>query len=307
MTELRVLTTDDTAALSMEMARAVEAGDMLASSDPAGTFVLKAFGLHPGLFAGAFDGDHLVGFASAEFKITVVRADRRRQGIGRALVDFAPRLARDRGYPELLMGAVPGDPIAPAFLDATGFAYHSTVWDLDLPPDHEVPAPAWPDGVVGRPFDRERDVEAWVRVFNAAFADHPTPLQLSLEFVQAGLADHDNEDGDVILAEETATGELVGTCATDPTRREGRIGAHGEVWAVGVRPDRQGRGIGRQLVRAGVGRLRDVGVPAISLSVNGRNESALGLYESEGFVRARTRDRWARPVADADTVAETRP
>ena len=58
---------------------------------------------------------------------------------------------------------------------------------------------------------------------------------------------------------------------------------------------------------AGVARLRDVGVPAISLSVNGRNESALGLYESEGFVRVRTRDRWARPVADADAVAETRP
>jgi len=81
------------------------------------------------------------------------------------------------------------------------------------------------------------------------------------------------------------------------------VGAHGEVWAVGVRPDRQGRGLGRQLLRAGVARLRGVGVPAISLSVNGRNESALGLYESEGFVRVLTRDRWARPAA----VAELRP
>jgi mycothiol synthase len=291
-----VLTATDTAALGAEMARAVPAGDMLASSDPAGTFVMKSFGVHPELFAGAFDGDELVGFVSAEFKIAVVRPGHRRQGIGRALVDFAPGMARDMGYPELLMGAVPGDAIAPAFLGSTGFAYHSTVWDLDLPPDQDVPAPSWPTGVLGRPFDRDRDVEPWVRVFNAAFADHPTPLQLRAEFVQAGLADPDSEDGDVILAEETATGELVGMCATDPTRREGRVGAHGEVWAIGVRPDRQGQGLGRQLLRAGVARLRAVGVPAISLSVNGRNESALGLYESEGFVRVRTRDRWARPI-----------
>jgi mycothiol synthase len=289
------------------MARAVEAGDMLASSDPAGTFVMKAFGLHPSLFAGAFDGDQLVGFASAELKITVVRPDRRRQGIGRALVDFAPRLARDRGYTELLMGAVPGDPIAPAFLEATGFAYHSTVWDLDLPPDHDVPAPAWPDGVVGRPFDRERDVEPWVQVFNAAFADHPTPLQLSATFVLAGLDDPDSDNGDVVVVEEAATGEPIGFCATDPGRRNGRVAEHGEIWAVGVRPDRQGRGIGRQLVRAGVERLRAIGVPNVSLSVNGRNAGALGLYESEGFVRSRTRDRWSRPVAAADAAAELRP
>jgi mycothiol synthase len=305
--DVRVLTAADAAALTPAMGRAVEAGDMLASSDPAGTFVLKSFGLHPSLFAGAFDGHELVGFASAEFKIAVVRPDRRRQGIGRALVDFAPRMARDMGYPELLMGAVPGDATAMAFLAATGFAYHSTVWDLDLPPDRDVPGPTWPDGVVGRSFDRERDVEPWVRVFNAAFADHPTPLQMRVEFVQAGLSDPDNEDGDVILAEEVATGELLGTCATDPSRREGQVGTHGEVWAVGVRPDRQGRGLGRQLLRAGVARLRDVGVPAIGLSVNGRNESALGLYESEGFVRTRTRDRWARPVAGAGGVAENRP
>jgi len=34
----------------------------------------------------------------------------------------------------------------------------------------------------------------------------------------------------------------------------------------------------------------------VTLSVNGRNEGALRLYEREGFVRTGTRDRWARPV-----------
>ena len=294
---LRLLTAADTAALSAEIARAVEAGDMLASSDPVGSFVMKSFALDPGQFCGAFDGDALVGFASPEFKIAVVRPDRRRQGIGRALVDFADGIVRGKGRPEQLQGVLPGEPVGHAFLEATGFTYHSTVWDLDLPPDRQVGPPEWPAGLVGRPFGGTADVETWVRVFNAAFADHATPLQLDAGFVSAGLADPDTDDGDVILVEEAATGELVGFCATDPGRHEGHVSDHGEIWAVGVLPDRQGRGIGRQLVRAGVERLRAIGVPNVSLSVNGRNEGALGLYESEGFVRSRTRDRWSRPTA----------
>ncbi len=37
----------------------------------------------------------------------------------------------------------------------------------------------------------------------------------------------------------------------------------------------------------------------MTLSVNGRNAGALGLYESEGFQRTSTRERWARPVGPA--------
>ena len=129
-------------------------------------------------------------------------------------------------------------------------------------------------------------------------------MRFDAAFIEAGLADPDTDNGDVILVEAAATGDPLGFCATDPSRREGRVGDHGEIWAVGVRPDQQGRGIGRQLVRAGVERLRSIGVPNVSLSVNGRNEGALGLYESEGFVRRRTRDRWSRPVAAA---TETEP
>ena len=83
----------------------------------------------------------------------------------------------------------------------------------------------------------------------------------------------------------------------DVRRADGAItSTHGEIGLLGVRPDRQGRGLGRQLLRAGATYLRGAGIVNIGLSVNGRNEGALGLYESEGFVRDRTRDRWSRPV-----------
>jgi len=39
-----------------------------------------------------------------------------------------------------------------------------------------------------------------------------------------------------------------------------------------------------------------IGIPNVGLAVNGRNTAALALDESGGFVRARTRDRWVRPI-----------
>ena len=70
---------------------------------------------------------------------------------------------------------------------------------------------------------------------------------------------------------------------------------------MGVRPGLQGRGHGRQLLRWGVEHLRATGVETVTLSVNGRNPRALGLYEAEGFHRTSTRERWARPVPPADS------
>jgi mycothiol synthase len=106
------------------------------------------------------------------------------------------------------------------------------------------------------------------------------------------------EDADTLLLEDVASGELVGFCSTTPERAGGVAGPHAEIWTIGVRPDRQGHGLGRQLLRWGVERLRAIGARDISLSVNSRNEHALALYESEGFARISTRERWARPVPE---------
>jgi len=297
--DVRVLGPGDVEALGAEMARAVEAGDMRASSDPDGAFIHKLIAADPGQFGGAFAGRELVGLISPEVKIAIVRPDRRRQGIGRALVELGLEMERQRDRSNLLLGALPDEAIAHAFLASCGFSFHSVVYDLDLPPDRAVVAPTWPAGLVARSFDRERDVESWVALFNTAFADHPTPLQLSPAFIARGLADPDFVDADTILVEEEGTAELIGFCATDVQRRDGVHGTSAELWSIGVRPDRQGQGLGRQLVRAGVERVRALGIADAHLSVNARNASALGLYEDEGFVRSRTRERYARPVSPA--------
>jgi mycothiol synthase len=173
------------------------------------------------------------------------------------------------------------------------------VWDLELDSNRSVAEPAWPAEVVARAFDRTRDVSALPPLVNAAFADHPTPLVMEEAMVAASLDDPNILDDDAILVEDGQTGELVGFCLVDVHRTDGVPASHAEIGLVGVRPDRQGRGLGRQLLRAGVVYLRSLGVPTISLAVNGRNDGALGLYESEGFARVRTRERWVRHVASA--------
>jgi mycothiol synthase len=258
---------------------------------------MQMFAVNPGLFAAAFAGDEIVAIVMPELKVAVVRPEHRRHGIGRRMIDLAIAMEAERGRPELFMGSVPDAPAGEAFLRATGFTFHSTVWDLELPPDRPVPPPIFPDGLVARPFDRSRDVTTLASLVNAAFAAHPTPVVMEEEMVRASLDDENVLDDDAILLEDSATGETVGFCLADLHRVDGRIvSTGGEIGMVGVRPDRQGRGLGRQLLRAGVAYLREAGLSNVGLAVNGRNAGALGLYESEGFVRARTRDRWSRPV-----------
>jgi mycothiol synthase len=294
--DLRVLVPSDRAAVAAELERARVAGEIRASSDPELTFTLQILDVQPAWFGGAFDADALIGFVGPELKIAVVRPERRRQGLGRRLIELALAMEAGRDREELFMGSVPEDPGGAAFLAATGFTFHSTVWDLDLAPDRVVPEPAWPDGVVARAFDRDRDVERLPPVVNAAFADHPTPIRIEEELFRASLDDPNILDEDAIVLEERASGEIVGFCLADVRRHDGVVGEHGEIGMVGVRPDRQGRGYGRQLLRAGARYLQAAGVRVVGLAVNGRNEGALGLYESEGFGRVRTRDRWSRPV-----------
>ena len=291
------LTLGDVPALTPLVEAAVAAGDFAGSSDPRGNFFVRALDREPALVAVAWEHGQPVGLVSPDFKVLVVSASSRRRGHGRRLVEAGLTIERERHRADLFLGPPTGSAAALAFLVATGFAYHSTLWELALPPDRLVPSPGWPAGLIARSFDRSRDVVPWVALFNAAFAGHPTPLQVDEAGVISFNDDPDVDDNDVLVLEDLAEGgALAGFCSTDPRRSNNVIGADGEIGTIGVRPDRQGRGLGRQLLRWGVSRLRNVGVSHVSLSVNGRNEGALRLYEEEGFARSSTRERWARPV-----------
>lgn len=55
---------------------------------------------------------------------------------------------------------------------------------------------------------------------------------------------------------------------------------------VAVRPDRQGRGLGRRLMAFAEFRARSLGLPALRLFTNEKMTSNIGLYESLGYRKA---------------------
>ena len=293
---VRGLEPADGEALTALVERARDAGELLGSSAPHGEWVVPLALAQPSQVAVAEVAGSLAGVVLPEVKALVVEPGFRRRGIGRALVGAGLAIERERGRPELLLGILPGDAPGRAFLAATGFSYHSTVWDLELVASAPVPAAVWPDGFTARAFDRSRDLEPWVALFNVAFAEHATPLTIDEATWRATWDDPTVADDDVLVVVGPAGG-LVGFCATDsPHVGDGSAPRRGEIWTIGVAPEHRGRGLGRQLLRWGVARLRGLGVATVRLAVSARNPAALALYESDGFGRTTTRDRWARPV-----------
>ena len=292
----RGLTPADAEAFAASLERAIAAGELRGSSSPQGEHLAVWSLAEPQLVGVAELDGTLAGWVHPEVKALVVEPAFRRRGVGRALVEHGLQMEALRQRPNLLLGVVPGEEPGQAFLVATGFEQHSILWDLELPAATSSAPPAWPEGVTTRPIAFATDRLAFIRLFNAAFADHATPLQMD-----EGRADEPPQElpwkeEDLLVAEQD--GELIGFCATEPKRRpDGSVEPEGEIWTIGVRPDRQGAGLGRQLLRWGVQHLRGLGVETVNLSVNGRNPRALGLYEAEGFVRTSTRERWARPVS----------
>ena len=298
---LRLLTADDTAALSAEIARAVEAGDMLASSDP--DRVVRHEVVRRSIRA------------SSAARSTMRRArrlrrrpssrsrssgpDRRRAGDRPGARRPRPRHRPRQGPSRAAHGrACPATPIGPAFLEATGFAYHSTVWDLDLPPERLVAGA----GVAGRSHRAAVRPRCATSSLGSASSTprSPTTRRRSSsmpQFIAASLDDPDT--GRRRLRSSSRRPRPASSSASARPTHSGATGRSATTARCGRSASgRTARvvGSGGSSLRAGVERLRAIGVPNVSLSVNGRNEGALGLYESEGFVRSRTRDRWSRPV-----------
>ena len=157
--------------------------------------------------------------------------------------------------------------------------------------------PAWPPGVEVRSFVPGQDDRAWLTVNNRAFADHPEQGGWVKATLERRMAEPWFDPKGFLLAFD-ADG-LAGFCwtkvhpATDSDRELG------EIFVIGVDPSRQGSGLGRALVVAGLAHLADRGIRTGMLFVDGDNEAALRLYESLGFTIHRRDRAYEREVAPA--------
>jgi len=251
----------------------------------------------------------------------VVHPDHRRRGVGGVLLRTAERDARlpmfsgapgQRGKP-LRVWAHGDLPAARAFAAAHGYevARELLVLARTLGPDDAArDVPDLP-GLALRTFRPGADDEAWVRLNARAFADHPEQGRLTVE----DLHDRQREpwfDAEgfflVVPADDPARDDPARDDAAEPlgflwTKVEpDQGGAHdgesrvGEIYAVGVSPDAQGRGLGRALTAVGLRHLARAGCDRAVLYVDGDNAAALATYASAGFERAAVDVQYARPA-----------
>jgi mycothiol synthase len=210
----------------------------------------------------------------------------RRQGLGLAL---ARALVAEAGGHPLRLWAHGDLPAAVRLAARAGFERTRTLFQLHRPLTGEIAEPRVVPGVVIRTFRVGQDEDAWTALNHKAFASHPEQGA----WTRADLDVREREpwfdpDG-FFLADRD--GRMVGfhwTKIHAAGSEPGGGAAVGEVYVVGVDPDEQGSGLGRALTLVGLRYLRDRGLPAVMLYVDGDNTAAIRLYESLGFTRWHT-------------------
>ena len=169
-----------------------------------------------------------------------------------------------------------------ALVTAAGFERLSEQLQMRVPlPLAEQPK--WPDGVTVRTFVPGSDDAAWLRVNNLAFATHRDQGGWVEATLEARMAEPWFDPEDFLLAIDR--NRLAGFCWTKVhAPAPGDAGPVGEIYVIGVDPDRQGTGLGRALTVGGLQHLAtDRHCPTGMLYVDGANPAALGLYRSLGF------------------------
>ena len=151
----------------------------------------------------------------------------------------------------------------------------------------------WPEGVNVRPFVPGHDEDAWLRVNNRAFANHPDQGGWITDVLERRMAESWFDPAGFLLA--WRGDELVGFCWTKVHTEPSRLG---EIYVIGVDPEAQGLGLGRALVVAGLDHLaRERQCGAGILYVAADNPAAVGLYRSLGFTTQRTDTALVRRAA----------
>jgi GNAT superfamily N-acetyltransferase len=140
-------------------------------------------------------------------------------------------------------------------------------------PDREISGPERPS---------MRDVEPLNRIFSEAFTDRYRRDGMSgvrVPHLNPAIWRYALEDaGEGAMVWRDADGELCGFNIVHLSGREGWMGP------LAVRPDRQGSGLGKQMIRAGIAWLRGRGARTIGLETMPRTIENIGFYSRLGFV-----------------------
>jgi mycothiol synthase len=286
---IRTFQATDTEPLAAILRDSLAAGEQAGHASSGFESLIGAFPIVRHLLVAELDGAP-VGLISPEHRVVVVEPAYRRVGIGRALVEASEaELALSPDGPLVLFPSH-GSVGAIAFLEALGFQYDHSFWRLELDSGRHDRLPLLPGDIELTRYS-EIEILAYIDLINATFADHPTPMRVTLEQIEHIHA-HKDFDPAAIALLRNRSAQLVGFCTTGIDDENGSL--VGKIELVGVLRDYRGRGLGRFLLLWGIDRLRSMGIETIELNVDGENENALGLYRSVGFEAVEEWPQWMR-------------
>jgi GNAT superfamily N-acetyltransferase len=168
-------------------------------------------------------------------------------------------------------------------------------------PDREIYGPERPT---------LRDVEPLNRVFSEAFTDRyrrDGMTGVRVPHLNPAVWRYALEDaGEGAMVWRDPDGELCGFNMVHLSGREGWMGP------LAVRPDRQGSGLGKTMIHAGISWLRERGARTIGLETMPRTIENIGFYSRLGFVPGHltvtlTRDLPRRPALHPEVLSGAGP
>ncbi len=224
----------------------------------------------------------LVDGSSAEL---AVHPSHRGRGVGGTLVRGLEARATDGRLRLWAHGQLPA---ARALAERFGYRQARVLWQMRKSLLAEQPRISVPEGVRLRSFIVGQDEQAWTELNNRAFADHPDQGGWSLSQIQMREKEAWFDAAGFLLAEDVEDGRLLGFHWTKVHGRDSGSHPHepiGEVYALGVDPSAQGRGLGPGLTVAGLRYLRALGLSQVMLYVDESNAGAIRVYERLGFTR----------------------
>jgi mycothiol synthase len=214
----------------------------------------------------------------------VVHPEYRRQGIGRALIEFAMAKSND---PRMRLWAHGELTSAYNLAAKLGFAKTRELWQMRRSLFAPLPKAADTPAINVRAFKVGEDEKNWLDLNATVFSDHPEQGRMSAQDLSVRMSEQWFDPAGFLIAtqEQSGTEVMVGY---HWTKVHGGSGSHGhseigEIYVLGVSPDLRGTGLAKLLSVRGLEHLRSKGLPAAMLYVDADNQAAISLYESLGF------------------------
>ena len=210
----------------------------------------------------------------------LVHPDHRRRGLATKLLGYAAHRANELGAKAACANVSEDDEVAKKVLSKLGFKrvrrYLELRLDITEVQGQEIAQAALSCRHLQH-WEEDKLTQIQNRSFAGTWGYNPNTVK---EIVyRTNLSNSSPEDVILVYEED----KIIGYCWTKVNYKATTKTRRGQIFMLGVGPDYRGRGIGKQVLLAGLSHLKSKGLQEVELTVDSGNPAARSLYRSVGF------------------------